>query len=165
MVVYQEPANLGSHSAAASVRRNQWWMVLICVVLLGLMGSLYAFMRHEAETRQSAHRVSFYEYVVTHHLGELEDLADGTAIDASTYVLTLNQPVADQDIERTIIQLMQLYVQYDHGEALILRCTDPASSRPVEVAEAHYNPAKHQLSLNLRPRQGPQTHVVLDEPW
>ncbi|MCL6515926.1 hypothetical protein [Alicyclobacillus sp.] len=128
-------------------RRSQVYLILSITVLAAMLLGLYLYMRQVAAARAAEHKHSFYEYVISHHIGQLTDIDTGTGIEPMAYVLTLNHPLpADQRVSFAI-EMAHLYAQYDHGTSLTIVYNDPATKRQQTLAETQYDPGARVLTV------------------
>ncbi|MBX6353265.1 MAG: hypothetical protein IRZ10_07990 [Thermoflavifilum sp.] len=146
------------------VRRGKIGIIVMVVGLLALGGAMMAAMRHELNQRLAHPGPSFEKYVQDHHLGTVTDVTDGTATDPSTTVLTLYEAIPNQDLQRTALEYMRLFVEYDQGQSFVL-CEPASQGQTLEVALCHYDPQTGQLVVDLRPPGGQPVHLELQENW
>lgn len=148
------------------LRRNtRLLMFSFLVIILAVVSSLFLALRR-AEVRAAAeHRHTFVEYVVQHQLGKLVLIDDGTGLDPSFYMLELNKPVPDAEQESDALYWMKYYVQNDHGQALSVVYTDPATGKRRPMAEIHYDDNQHLLTLTLTNQEGVSRKIVRRENW
>jgi hypothetical protein len=159
------PAGRGGSSPEADrIRRGKLGIIAIVGGTLVLGAAMMAVMRYELRARLASPGPSFEQYVSEHHLGTVSDLTDGTATDPSTTILTLYEAVPNDQLQRTALDYMRLFVQYDQGQSFILQEPGPAGTVE-QVALAHYDPGSGRLTLDLRPPGGAPVHLELQAPW
>ncbi|MBX5435979.1 MAG: hypothetical protein IRZ33_02025 [Alicyclobacillaceae bacterium] len=155
----------GRWTAKARSRRNRLWMIVSLVVLVGIAASLYAAMRQIAAQRAREHKQSFYQYVVTHHIGSLQEIDDGTGFDPVSYLLTINHPLPADQAFAFATNLMKRYVLFDHGQLLSIVYKDPQSGRQRPLADVHYDDDAHVLSVTVTDASGNARHYVRHVDW
>lgn len=146
-------------------RFNRWMMVMFMALVACGLGALYLTMHRIAAQRAQAHAHTFDEYVITHHVGELTTIDDGTGIDPASYVLTLDHPVPVQRAAAFTTTLMKLYVTYDRGQILTLVYLDPKTGKRHPIAEAEYNDDHKTLSVTVSTSDGVGTRITRHVDW
>ncbi|MCL6547628.1 MAG: hypothetical protein K6T30_01815 [Alicyclobacillus sp.] len=154
-----------ANSATRRVRRTRVWMVVILLILAGVSSSLYIAMRQIAAERERQHKQSFYQYVVTHHIGSLQEIDDGTGFDPVSYLLTLDHPVPPGRIAAFATHLMKLYVTFDHGQILSIVYKDPHSGRQRPLADVHYDDDAHVLTVTVTDASGNAQRYLRHVDW
>lgn len=145
------------------VIRNRAYMAITFLVVVGLFTWLLVEMNIIAGERAKAHKHSFYEYVVTHHIGKLEEIDDGTGLDPISYVLTLDHNIPDDKLQSYVYNLIQRYVAFDHGETLTIMVKTASLGHPTQIAQAHYDDDEDVLTLHLTPLDGHWRTVVFKQ--
>jgi hypothetical protein len=153
---------LGS-PAHGRVVRNRAYIVITFLVIVALSAWLLAEINIIAEQRAKAHKHSFYEYVVTHHIGKLEEIDDGTGLNPLSYVLTLDHNVSNTQLQSYVYDLIHRYVAYDHGQTLTVMVATASSGHPIQIAQAHYDDDEDVLTLHLTPLDGHWRTVVFKQ--
>jgi hypothetical protein len=149
---------------ARRIQRGKIGLVAIIGGVLALASAMLWALQFELRIREASPGPSFERYVADHHLGIVSDVTDGTATDPSTTILTLYEAIPNTRLQRSVIEYMQLFVQYDHGQSLILQEPGP-DGRLIQAALAHYDPQNGRLTLDLRPPGAPEIHLELQESW
>jgi DNA-binding transcriptional regulator YbjK len=145
--------------------RSQVYLAIAIAVLALMMLGLYAYMRQVAAARAAAHKHSFYEYVVTHHIGQLTDIDTGTGIEPMSYVLTLGHPLPVDQRLSFAVEMARLYALYDHGQSLTIVFADPATKRQQTLAETQYDAQARQLTVLWADDQGSMHTVKQPVNW
>lgn len=135
-------------------------MVVILILILSTVGVLYLVMKNMSKQAQQENKHTFYEYVVTHHIGRLVLIDDGTGLDPASYMLELPQPIPPSQAENFSMNLMKLYVTYDHGQILSIVYTDPVTKKHHPIADIHYDDDRKLVTLTLTDQTG-QTHRIV----
>lgn len=140
-------------------------MIVSFLVILALGAWIYFQMQAIGAKRASQHQYTFTEYVQNHHLGTLLTIDDGTGLDPISYVLNLNQPVADSAREALIVQLMKVYATRDHGVLLTLDYVDPTTKQSHAIAEANLNDDTNTLILTVHYTDGTEKVTTEHVKW
>jgi hypothetical protein len=146
-------------TAAARRRRNQRWMIAVVLIILAVSSLLYVYMKQVAAARAKEHKHSFYEYVLTNHIGTLTEIDTGTGLDPMSYIVTLHHSIADSAKAAFAEDLMKHYVQYDHGSVLSIVYLDPKTNRRQPLAECRYDRLQGTVTITVTFDSG-QTQVV-----
>lgn len=146
-------------------RRTRLAMFAVLTIALAAVGSLYAILRQAEAQAQLLHKQTLVEYVALHHLGTLSLIDDGTGLAPSSYMLVLIHPVPDVQEETFAMQLMKLYVQYDHGQALSIVYTDPLTNKRRPLADVNFDDDHKVLVMTLTNQEGISHKIVRHENW
>lgn len=123
-------------------------------------------MRSISRIRSLEKQHTFYEYVVTHHIGYLEEIDDGTGMDPQSYVLELNSNVSSSHLLSFTMNLMKLYYQYDNGSTLTIMASKTSlQSHNHPIAQAHYDDDRGTLYITLNPVNQPVRTIKLSPKW
>jgi len=152
-------------SQADKQRLTRLSMFAVLTIALAAVGSLYAVLRKAEAQAQMLHKQTFVEYVAKHHMGQLYLIDDGTGLDPSSYMLVLNHPVPDVQEESLTMQLMQLYVQYDHGQALSIVYTNPKTDKRRPLADVNFDDDNKVLVMTITNQEGVSHKIVRHENW
>ncbi len=147
------------------IKRNRTFMLVALCGILAITGLLYLAMKDIAAKRRAEHKQSFMSYVTEHHLGTLVEIDSGTGLDPMSYVLEVNQPVADSEKVSFALDLLHRYNQYDHGTLLSIAYVKPGTNQHKPIAEAHYNPVNHTVSLTVHLDSGETKTIVQNVNW
>jgi hypothetical protein len=145
------------------VIRNRAYIVVTFLVIVALSAWLFVEIDVIAGQRAKAHKHSFYEYVLTHHIGKLEEIDDGTGLNPLSYVLTLDHNIPDDKLQSYVYDLIRLYAAYDHGQTLTIMVNTASLRHPVQIAQAHYDDDEDVLTLHLTPLDGHWRTVVFKQ--
>lgn len=131
------------------VKRNYVYISLVVVGICAAMGYLLISMSHIAKQKKQAHAHTFFQYVVTHHIGTLTEVDDGTGLDPQSYVLNIPNPISPKLLPAWTENLMRLYYQYDDGSTLSVFANEPHQKSPVEIAQAYYDGDNQILMMTI----------------
>lgn len=154
-----------AQTRVASPKRTRIVMLVVLVCILAAFAEVYVFMRKTGAQRAAEHKISFYEYVVQHHVGQLTDIDDGTGFDPNSYVLTIDHRIQDAKIKEYALRLMKLYVMYDRGQALTVMVQPSPKLRALPMADVVYNDESHVVTLSVMEKNGDIRSSVLHVNW
>jgi hypothetical protein len=66
------------------IGRTQFYMIIVLAVILTTIAWLYIRMQTISTERAAQHKHSFYEYVVSRHIGRLKTIDTGTGLDPTS---------------------------------------------------------------------------------
>lgn len=139
--------------------KTQRAMILVLVFIIAAFTMLYVFMKHEGTVRASEHKMSFYQYVLENHIGQLTDIDDGAGFDPNSYILTVPRRVPNDKIKEYALNLMKLYVKYDHGMGLTILAQSNPATKPSPMANVVYNDDAHIATVSVTFADG-EMHAV-----
>lgn len=154
-----------SQTQIARIKRNRMYMIIVLIAIIAITSTLFYAIRVIGKERSAAHKHSFYEYIVTHHLGTLQEIDDGTGLDPLSYILVLNQPVPESDLQAYTTDLMHKYVIYDSGSTLTIEYKPPGQTKPIQLAQANFDDDAGALILTLHPQSSQSRQVVMHVNW
>lgn len=137
--------------------RARLYIVLMIVVIALAGWYLDSYMNKVAGQRAQQHKQTFYQYVVTHHLGKLLLIDSGTGLDAMAYVLQMPNQIPDSQRASFAENLMHLYVKYDHGTLLSIVYVNPSTQVRLPVAECHYDMDSREFNMTITHLDGNTT--------
>jgi len=146
-------------------RRARLTIIAMIVVILLAGWYLYIDMQKIGVQRAQQHKHTFYEYVTTHHLGNLVLIDSGTGLDAMAYILQMPKQVANDKRAGFAENLMHLYVQYDHGTLLSIVYVNPKTQTRLPMAQCHYDDDTHQFNMTVTHPDGSTTEVNQTVNW
>lgn len=143
-------------STASRQRATQTklYMLIVFTAIVCAIGGLYLYMEKVAKQRAAENKHSFYQYVVTHHIGQLQDIDDGTGFNPEAYTLVLNHRVPDAKEQEYVTGLMKLYVEYDHGQTMTIVYHDPRTHALRPIADLSFDDDHGVLSETLTLHSG-----------
>lgn len=129
-------------------------MIAMLLLILSAFAGLYHYIGTVGRQRALHHQISFYEYILQHHVGRLTDIDDGAGFDPNSYVLTLSHRLPDAKIKEYALHLMKLYVKYDRGMALTIRVQVSPKAVPQPMADVVYDDQNHQVTVTVTKMNG-----------
>jgi len=155
--------NTATHNAR--IKRNRIYMIVVFIAIVVVTSTLFFAIRVIGAQRAVAHKHSFYQYIVTHHIGTLQEIDDGTGLDPLSYVLTLNHPVPEHQLQSYATDLMHKYVLYDSGSTLTIEYKALGQTKPTQLAQANFDDDAGALILTLHPQSNNSRQIVQHVNW
>jgi len=145
--------------------KNRLLMIFILVIILILCGSLYYEIGVIAKRRRLEHKHVFYQYVVTHHVGQLTEIDGGTGLDPLSYLLTIDYRVPDKQLPTFTTDLMKKYVTEDSGETLSIIYKDPQTGARTPIADVHFDDSSGTVSETFHYQTGQTKQITEKVGW
>lgn len=146
-------------------KKNQMFILIALLSIVLLIGLLFVAMQGIATKRAAEHKQSFMSYVADHQLGTLIEIDTGTGLEPMSYVLEVPHPISDAEKESFALDMIQKYVQFDHGSTMTITYVPPGSKEQHVIANAHYDRDKKTATITVHLENGQNQTTVHNVNW